>query len=396
MRRLWPALALVALAACRCDTPPGDALVSCQSTQVLPSSVQTDILFVIDDSGSMSDNQQNLASNLGAFIDALAASPVQNDFRIAVTNSSVDDFNGSTTYAGGPFKGNPYPAGAMVAVTAGQPGLLIYDSTKYAATAGWGGDRILDKGASTLVADFDANVHMGSSGSGKEQPMRAARLALTTRLADANGGFLRDGARLALVILTDDDDCSESTVPTAVNTESACHAAGAPLDSVQGFADFLRGPIGGELRDVTVGIIAGLDQTTLQPARCTNGTQTAEGAGTRYATLAGILGPQRTVLGSICDASFHDTLLKFAQTLLPDTLPLAQPPADWRMLIVSVTKTDGTVKGCTIGHAGDANQNTVDAIYSDPQFGKQATILFQNACKLDLGDKIDIKVVCAG
>ena len=50
----------------------------------------------------------------------------------------------------------------------------------------------------------------------------------------------------------------------------------------------------------------------------------------------------------------------------------------------------------TVAHQGDANQNTVDAVYSDPQFGKQATIQFQNSCKLNLGDKIDVKVVCAG
>src|SRR5438128_9997732 len=84
---------LAALPACTsCDTVPSDALLSCQSTQVLPSSVSTDILFVMDDSGSMAAEQQLLANNLDAFIDALVASPVQNNFRIGVTNTSIDDF----------------------------------------------------------------------------------------------------------------------------------------------------------------------------------------------------------------------------------------------------------------------------------------------------------------
>jgi len=67
--------ALVALQGCSaCDTVPSYALESCQASQVLPDKVQTDILFVVDDSGSMSDNQANLANSLGVFIAALAAS----------------------------------------------------------------------------------------------------------------------------------------------------------------------------------------------------------------------------------------------------------------------------------------------------------------------------------
>src|SRR6184192_4100656 len=108
---------LVALPACTsCDTVPADALTSCQATEVLPSSVSTDILFVIDDSGSMSEEQANLAANLGAFIDTLAASPVQNNFRIGVTNTSVEEFTGGKSYTAGPSKNVPYPAGALVAI----------------------------------------------------------------------------------------------------------------------------------------------------------------------------------------------------------------------------------------------------------------------------------------
>jgi len=66
------------------------------------------------------------------------------------------------------------------------------------------------------------------------------------------------------------------------------------------------------------------------------------------------------------------------------------------MLVVSVTKTTGTVVPCTVGLDGTAGQSTVDAIYSGPTAARKAQITFQNACKLDLGDKIDVRVVCAG
>src|SRR4051812_14455267 len=125
-------VALAALPACTsCDTVPEGALVNCQATTILPASVKTDILFVIDDSGSMSEEQKNLADNLDAFIDALIASPVQDDFRIGVTNTSIDEFPDTTTgavrksYAAGPSKNVPFPAGALVAVQTDLGGNVI-------------------------------------------------------------------------------------------------------------------------------------------------------------------------------------------------------------------------------------------------------------------------------
>jgi len=55
----------------------------------------------------------------------------------------------------------------------------------------------------------------------------------------------------------------------------------------------------------------------------------------RFAALAAALGPTRAQIGSICDASFRDSLTR-------------------------------------------------------------SQLAFQNACKLDLGDMIDVRVVCAG
>jgi hypothetical protein len=411
-----PAL-LIALPGCSsCDSVPANALTNCNATQVVPASVSTDILFVIDDSGSMSEEQANLAANLDAFVSTLVASPVQNDFRIGITNTSVEEFTVTATtgksYTAGPSAGVPYPAGALVAIkkdAAGNaiPGALIYDASLYAQTAGWGGNRILDKGSPTLAADFNANVHMGLNGSGKEQPFRAARLALSDRLLDANAGFLRDGARLAVIFLTDEDDCSDSAAPFAT-TNDQCHAkatknANPPiLDTPDDFAAFLLGPLGGELRDVAVGAIAGFDPATLAPScgdptLCQDGAcSTAQDEADRFATLATILGPGRMQLGSICDASFRNTLTRFAAILAPSTLPLSGAPADWRMLVVTVTKASGAVVPCKVGLAGQPDQATVDAVYSDPQLGRPAQISFQNACKLDLGDKIEVSVVCAG
>jgi hypothetical protein len=405
--------ALAVLQGCACDTVPASAVQDCQAAQVLPDKVQTDILFVVDDSGSMSDNQANLAANLGAFIDTLAASPVQNDFRIAVTNTSVEAYNATATtgqaYTAGPASGTPYPHGAMVAINQvgglGVSGDLIYDTVAYPQTGGWGGNRILDAGMVSLRQDFKANVLVGTAGSGREQPFRAARHALTDRLGDANGGFLRPGARLAVFFVTDEDDCSGDPNP-AVGSDTQCHTLAvkndpALMDSVTSFAGFLLGPIGGELRDVVVGAIAGFDPVTLQPscgsATCANKScATAAEQADRFDQLLTALGDARMQVGSICDASFRDTLLRFAEQLTPSALPLQGTPADWRMLAVKLTRSGGGVVSCSVALDGTPQAPAADAIYSPPGFGRPAQLTFQNACKLGLGDRIDVSIVCAG
>ncbi len=397
--------ALAVIPGCACDTVPASALQDCQAAQVLPDKVQTDILFVIDDSGSMSQEQANLAANLGAFIDTLAASPVQNDFRIGVTNTSVEGYRATQQAYGG--TGIPYPDGAIVAIAQagglGISGDLIYDTALYPTTAGWGGARFLDAGQATLQQDFKANVLVGVAGSGREQPFRAARLALTDRLADANAGFLRDGARLAVFFLTDEDDCS-GEVNAAVGANAQCHDLAVKddpllLDSIAATSAFLLGPIGGQLRDVEVGAIAGFDPATLEPscgdtALCPNtACSTALDKADRFGQLHAALGDARMQIGSICDTSFRDTLLRFARRLTPSALPLQGTPADWRMLAVKLTKASGVVVACAV--AIDPAP-AADAIYTPPAFGRPAQLTFQNACQLELGDRIDVSIVCAG
>jgi hypothetical protein len=417
--------ALATLPGCACDTVPPDAVQDCQVGAVLPEAVQTDILFVIDDSLSMDAEQANLRDNLGAFIDALVASPVANDFRIGVTTTAVEGFGATATTGqshpvngSDPASGVPYPDGALVAIAQdgagnGLIGDFVYDLAAYPASRGWGGARILDRGdgspttLAALARDFKANVLVGTFGSGKEQPFRAARLALSERLLDANAGFLRPGARLAVFFVTDEDDCSDSVDPR-VSSNTLCHdvtvkdAVPPFLDPVDDLAAFLLGPIDGELRDVVVGAIAGFDPTTLAPScgepQC-DGINTTCGTafdkGDRFSALAQTMGGTRMKLGSICDSSFATTLQAFAETLTPASLPLSGAPADWRMLVVTLTRAGGAQVGCTVAQEGTAGAGAADAVYSPPRFGRSAQLTFQNACQLALGDRIGVQLVCA-
>lgn len=420
-------VALATLPGCACDTVPPDAVEDCRAGAVLPGAVQTDILFVIDDSLSMDAEQANLRDNLGTFVDALVASPVANDFRIGVTTTAVEGFGASATSgqahpvnASDPASGVPYPDGALVAIRQdgggnGLVGDLDYDLAANPATLGWGGARVLDRGdgapatLAALARDFKANVLVGTFGTGKEQPFRAARLALSERLLDANAGFLRPGARLAVFFVTDEDDCSDSADPR-VSSNAQCHdvdvkdAQPPALDPVDELAAFLLGPIDGERRDVVVGAIAGFDPATLAPScgepQCqgiNTACDTAFDKGDRFAALAQALGGPRMQLGSICDASFATTLQAFAENLTPSAVPLTGTPADWRMLVVTLARAGGAAVPCPVAEEGTAaaGDPSTGAVYGPPRFGRPAQLTFQNGCALALGDRIDVQLVCA-
>jgi hypothetical protein len=409
-------VALSLLPACACETVPTGAVTECDAAAVLPDAVATDILFVIDDSGSMDNDQTRLSQNLSAFIDALVASPVRNDFRIGITSTSVEGFDpdaaGGQAYASGPSTGVPFPDGALVAIAqradgTGLQGDLDYDAVANAATGGWGGRRILDRDSATLAQDFKANVLLGALGSSREQPFRAARLALSDRLADVNAGFLRPGARLAVFFLTDEDDCS-GAAGTSVDANADCRAPATKLavppllDQPGELAAFLLGPVDGELRDVVVGAIAGFDPVTLVPscgsaALCANtACATAADKADRFSDLRLALGGARMRLASICDQRFGDTLTAFGEVLLPSTMPLRGVPADWRMLAVTRTTAAGAAVACVVAEEGSPEEAAADAVYGAPRLGRPAQLTFQNACRLALGDRIDVRLVCAG
>src|SRR5262249_41037523 len=77
------------------------------------------------------------------------------------------------------------------------------------------GDRILSGDDPDLIPKFAELVQLGPGGGGEEPALEAARLALTPPLSTqpidqgGNEGFLRPGARLLVVVVGDEDDCSE-------------------------------------------------------------------------------------------------------------------------------------------------------------------------------------------
>lgn len=378
---------LFAALACACSSAPPGAVTHCQTSTLVPGVPRTDILFVVDDSGSMRAEQTLLASGFKQFIDQLASLPVKGSFQIGITTTSVDfpytDAAGvyhlQTTYGGDPTR--PYPQGSLVGPAA---------------------SRILSASSATLVQDFQANVNVGIDGSGKEQGLRAALLAVTDRVADgANAGFLRPGARLAIILVSDEDDCSDPATPPAIiysGTTDRCHtdADQALLPPVASYLDAFRQPLAGEKRDLIVAELVGVDASG-QPVK-TLACNPAGYGGYRYTAFAqGVkTGGGQALVADVCQGDFTSTLDAIAGLLATQTVPLSEAPTDWRFLAVSVTRAAGATVACTVGLEGDPSAIGKDVVYTPPLAGRPASLTFGGSCTLGQGDDVHVELLCAG
>jgi hypothetical protein len=148
-------------------------------TFIQPARPMVDVLWTVDDSGSMSDDQQNLANNFDGFIDS--ALGLDTDYHIGVVNTDVE-----SEYAG------------MLYTCSGP--LWISDTQTTADQRN----------------QFRCNVKTSDwprpASDAKESPLQAARLALDyPNLTDHNAGFYREEAKLYIIAVTDEEDQSDGT-----------------------------------------------------------------------------------------------------------------------------------------------------------------------------------------
>ncbi len=173
---------------------------------------QLDLLLTIDDSGSMAEEQALLAAEIPRLIDALATGdidgdgvqefPAVADLRVGVVST---DLGGAICSSGGGGDGLLRTTGNTAL-----PGCM-------ATYPEW-----VDGSDPAASANVACVASVGTGGCGFEQPLDATLKALspstsgltfpsgsTTGHGDgANAGFLRPGAVLAVLHLTDEDDCS--------------------------------------------------------------------------------------------------------------------------------------------------------------------------------------------
>jgi hypothetical protein len=160
-----------------------------------------DLLFVVDNSGSTSDKQAQIAAHAReALFDVLEAAVGEPDLHVGVITTDMGTIYGF----GGGGCGDPDNGALQLGdpdVPDNCPGIagnFIVDVDDGA------GGRITNY-TGTLEEAFGCAVQVGDEGCGFEQPLASLAAALQN---EANAGFFRPDALLVTVIITDEDDCS--------------------------------------------------------------------------------------------------------------------------------------------------------------------------------------------
>ena len=220
------ALVIAALAACgHTEIEVGDL----QEVLALPATPNPnlDLLFLIDNSPSMTDKQASLVANFPRMIDTIAMLPGGlPNLHIGVATSDMGTM-GSHDAMPAPMVGS----GPGMCEGLGNDGELQANSPALATGAKYIVDVSDGSGGRTTnytgqLRDVFAQIAtVGATGCGFEQHLAGIRRAL---MNPANAGFIRDEANLAVIILADEDDCSMSHATPLLAPPSA---AMGPLDS---------------------------------------------------------------------------------------------------------------------------------------------------------------------
>lgn len=151
-----------------------------------------DLLFVIDNSLTMFQEQENLAANFPKLVQRLAAiQPPIKSLHLGVVSTDLG--------------AGPYTTGVGNCKPGGDDGKLQH--TPHGADCAPSYPKYLEGAPSaSLARDFGCIAQLGTTGCGYEQQLESALRALTAQ--PENDGFLRRDAPLAIVFVSDEDDCS--------------------------------------------------------------------------------------------------------------------------------------------------------------------------------------------
>lgn len=380
------------------DQPGSTVPGKCSAQAPVISPQRTDILFVIDNSGSMAEEQAGIATELPAFLSELQqGGGVAQDFRVGVITTTVYQraiVNNREFYREYPEESGrlrPVPTASM------EPSAERYIESS--------DPEVLDK--------FRRLVVQGTSGSGQETPFEAVRLAVASSLATTpieqggNGGFLRDGARLLVVVVSDENDCSSTQRPPPValdqdTSHDLCTDQADKLTSVDEYFNIFQGlkdSTGGarEVLWATIGPVGLTDKgvgqvqdSTPQGVFVRNvDCPTSNGAGIRHRAMAERFDSRLENLDSICKQNYRDSLVKIAGlAAISQSIEVMNLP-DPRLAQVLVTRADGTVQTCSVA-AGELRYDTSGE-------NRPARLFFLGDCLRRGDDKgIEVKLLCAG
>lgn len=168
------------------DTPSGEASGVADDGGGDQGCEKVDFLFVIDSSGSMEDEQDNLLASFPGFITAIEETLMIDDFQLMVIDAGLTEGSGCDGTLG---------AGRTTSGSFADCGIV-------------GGNRFTTDSQPDLVQTFTCMASRGFLGPGDEQTMDSTLASIGTLNASGgcNEGFVRDDAVLVVTIISDEED----------------------------------------------------------------------------------------------------------------------------------------------------------------------------------------------
>ncbi len=239
-----------------------------------------DLLFVVDNSGSMLQTQEKLALAVHEIVEVLTGSGAGGlpDLHVGVVTTDLGagsysairycDASGgdrgvlgksgelnlaSTCLNSGRYLIDAAPLDCNVVLEGGQCLSHDCDVSHCESLDGDQVDLILeeDEGGCPRCVNYEGAfidvaecfTQVGAQGCGFEQPLEAMMLALDDESTPENKGFLRPDSLLAVVIVTDEDDCSASEPDILFNPDPAKDSIDSPLGYLHSFRCFEFGVV---------------------------------------------------------------------------------------------------------------------------------------------------------
>jgi hypothetical protein len=177
------------------------------------TSDQVDLLVMVDNSNSMREEQTNLTANMPTLIDQLTTPPDDDgvpgpdwqpvsSLHLGVISSDMGTSGYPVTTCDNADTGDDgvlqnLPSASVTDCDATYPKFLTFE---------------VDSPDLNIGHDFECIATLGTGGCGFEQQLFAVEKALTVhaQAGAVNDGFLRNEAILAIIVVTDEEDCSVS------------------------------------------------------------------------------------------------------------------------------------------------------------------------------------------
>jgi len=308
---------------------------------------KVDILWVVDNSCSMVEEQSKLATNFGSFITDLAAADPPVDYHLGIITTDASSEGGALR----PIATNT--------------------SLRYIACNNNGGSTC---NVPNEVSAFQQTVNVGSNGGALEKGLLAAHLALVDPMTSTtNAGFLRADAALYVIFVSDEGDASCDPLvpqPSGLDKTSCnffpfcrCGNTGTGYGDADYYVRFFEGLKGYGNEDLVAAAgIVGVDNTPVTiGGENWLGCRAADGSGTAYYAPRYVDVATRTggITTSICDSNYQSALsaLGFAVSGQRTDFALSRRPIDPNVAPVKVYVQNDPLDPATRREVPDAATN---------------------------------------